>query len=105
MQAKENRGVYKNSLDALRKITANEGVLAVYKGLEATIWRHVVWNAVYFGVIDSLRKALPQPDASRRAQVMSRLEPMVLEEQAVEWIIDNGVEKKKKIGFKEYMKP
>ena len=38
-------------------------------------------------------------------QVMSRIEPMVLEEQAVEWIIDNGVEKKKKIGFKEYMKP
>ena len=30
---------------------------------------------------------------------------MVLEEQAVEWIIENGVEKKKQIGFKEYMKP
>ncbi len=38
-------------------------------------------------------------------QVMSRIEPMVLEEQAVEWIIRNGVEKKKKIGFKEFMKP
>ena len=38
-------------------------------------------------------------------QVMSRIEPMVMEEQAVEWIIENGIEKKKKIGFKEYMKP
>jgi trigger factor len=38
-------------------------------------------------------------------QVMSRIEPMVLEEQAVDWIIENGIEKKKKIGFKEYMKP
>lgn len=38
-------------------------------------------------------------------QVMSRIEPMVLEEQAVEWLIEHGVEKKKKIGFKEYMKP
>ncbi len=38
-------------------------------------------------------------------QVMSRIEPMVLEEQAVEWLIENGIEKKKKIGFKEYMKP
>ena len=38
-------------------------------------------------------------------QVMSRIEPMVMEEQAVEWIIENGVEKKKTIGFKEYMKP
>ena len=38
-------------------------------------------------------------------QVMERIEPMVMEEQAVEWIIENGVEKQKKIGFKEYMKP
>ena len=38
-------------------------------------------------------------------QAMAQIEPMVLEEQAVEWIIENGVEKKKSIGFKEYMKP
>ena len=38
-------------------------------------------------------------------QIMSRIEPMVMEEQAVEWIIENGVEKKKTISFKEYMKP
>jgi trigger factor len=38
-------------------------------------------------------------------QVMARIEPMVMEEQAVEWIIENGVEKKKTIGFKEYMNP
>ncbi len=36
---------------------------------------------------------------------MSRIEPMVMEEQAVEWIIENGVEKKKTISFKEYMEP
>jgi len=38
-------------------------------------------------------------------QIMSRIETMVMEEQAVEWIIENGVEKKKTISFKEYMKP
>jgi trigger factor len=38
-------------------------------------------------------------------QIMSQIEPMVMEEQAVEWIIENGKEKKKKIRFKEYMKP
>jgi trigger factor len=38
-------------------------------------------------------------------QIMSQIEPMVLEEQAVEWIIENGKEKSKKVGFKEYMKP
>ena len=38
-------------------------------------------------------------------QVMERIEPLVMEEQAVEWIIENGVEKLKKISFKVYMKP
>jgi trigger factor len=38
-------------------------------------------------------------------QIMSQIEPMVIEEQAVEWIVENGKEKKKKISFKEYMKP
>ena len=36
-------------------------------------------------------------------QVMSQIEPMVLEEQAVDWIVSNGQEKAKKISFKEYM--
>ena len=38
-------------------------------------------------------------------QVMARIEPLVMEEQAVEWIIENGVEKLKKISFKDYMNP
>jgi trigger factor len=38
-------------------------------------------------------------------QVMAQIEPMVLEEQAVEWIVENGVESKKPISFKEYMNP
>ena len=38
-------------------------------------------------------------------EVMARIEPLVMEEQAVEWIIENGVEKLKKISFKDYMKP
>jgi trigger factor len=38
-------------------------------------------------------------------QIMSQIEPMVIEEQAVEWLVENGKEKKKKISFKEYMKP
>ena len=38
-------------------------------------------------------------------QIMSQIEPMVLEEQAITWIVENGKEKEKKIGFKEFMKP
>lgn len=38
-------------------------------------------------------------------QIMQQIEPMVLEDQAVDWIVQNGKEKSKKIGFGEYMKP
>lgn len=36
-------------------------------------------------------------------QLMQQLEPLVLEEQAVDLLIENGVEKEKKVGFSEYM--
>jgi len=38
-------------------------------------------------------------------KIMEQLEPMVIEEQAVEWLAENGVEKTKKISFKKYMNP
>ena len=38
-------------------------------------------------------------------QIMQQIEPMVLEEQAVAWLIENGKEKHEKISFKEFMKP
>ena len=38
-------------------------------------------------------------------KVMQQLEPMVIEEQAVEWLTEHGVEKTNKISFKEYMNP
>ena len=36
-------------------------------------------------------------------QIMAQFEPLVLEEQAVDWLIGNGVEKTNKVSFKEYM--
>lgn len=38
-------------------------------------------------------------------QLMSRIEPLVLEEQAVDWLVEQGISKSKKVDFKEYMKP
>jgi trigger factor len=39
------------------------------------------------------------------AQIMASVEPMVLEEQAIDWLIRNGEEKVSKVSFKEFMKP
>jgi trigger factor len=36
-------------------------------------------------------------------QVMQQIEPMVVEQQAIDWIIENGKAKAKKISFKDYM--
>ena len=38
-------------------------------------------------------------------QVMQQIEPMVVEQQAVNWIIDSGKTKDKKVSFKEFMNP
>jgi trigger factor len=36
-------------------------------------------------------------------QIVAQIEPVVLEEQAIDLLIQNGVEKVKKVVFKEYM--
>ena len=51
---------YKGPIDVVRKIIAQEGVLAMYNGLESTLWRHGVWNAGYFGIIFQVRALLPE---------------------------------------------
>lgn len=38
-------------------------------------------------------------------QVMTQIEPIVLEEQAVDWLVEQGKVKTRKVGFREYMKP
>jgi len=38
-------------------------------------------------------------------QIIGQFEPMVMEQQAVDWLIENGTEKIRKVSFKEYMKP
>jgi trigger factor len=36
-------------------------------------------------------------------QLMQQIEPMVIEQQAIDWIVENGKSKAKKISFKDYM--
>ena len=38
-------------------------------------------------------------------QVMQQIEPMVVEQKAVDWLADNGKTKAKKVTFKDYMNP
>ncbi|ORY57569.1 mitochondrial carrier domain-containing protein [Pseudomassariella vexata] len=60
LQDKASAGKYSGPLDVVSKIVKNEGILAMYNGLESTLWRHILWNAGYFGCIFQVRELLPQ---------------------------------------------
>lgn len=41
------------------------GPLGLYQGFESTVWRHIVWNAGYFGCIFQVRALLPAARTKR----------------------------------------
>ncbi|KFA68259.1 hypothetical protein S40285_01625 [Stachybotrys chlorohalonatus IBT 40285] len=59
LQDKASAGKYNGMIDCVTKTIKQEGPLALYQGLESTMWRHIVWNAGYFGCIFQVRQALP----------------------------------------------
>ncbi|PSN62981.1 mitochondrial 2-oxodicarboxylate carrier protein-like protein [Corynespora cassiicola Philippines] len=61
LQDKASASRYTGLLDCLVKVVRQEGPLALYNGFEATLWRHIVWNAGYFGCIFQVRAQLPDP--------------------------------------------
>ncbi|KAI1178293.1 mitochondrial carrier domain-containing protein [Nemania sp. FL0916] len=63
LQSKESAGQYKGALDVVSKVIKNEGLLAMYNGLESTMWRHILWNAGYFGCIFQVRGLLPKAES------------------------------------------
>ncbi|KAJ3046084.1 hypothetical protein HDV00_003834 [Rhizophlyctis rosea] len=65
MQDKRNAGKYLNTTDCVQKIFREEGILGFTKGLEATLWRHALWNGGYFGSIATIRAALPKPTSKQ----------------------------------------
>jgi solute carrier family 25 2-oxodicarboxylate transporter 21 len=61
LQDKAQASKYNGMIDVVRKVIAQEGILTLYQGLESTIWRHVLWNAGYFGCIFQVKALLPEP--------------------------------------------
>lgn len=49
----------------MKKTIASEGIFALYNGLESTLWRHILWNAGYFGCIFQVRSLLPVADTKK----------------------------------------
>lgn len=69
LQDKASAGKYNGMIDVIKKTIKAEGVLAMYNGLESTLWRHVIWNAGYFGVIYQVKSILPKRDTKQGQMV------------------------------------
>lgn len=50
--------------EVVKHIVKTDGALGLYKGLESTLWRHIWWNAGYFGLIHQVRSMMPKPKSS-----------------------------------------
>jgi len=70
LQDKASAGKYNGMVDVVVKTVRNEGVLALYQGLESTMWRHVLWNAGYFGCIHQVRQLVPKAD-TKQGQIVN----------------------------------
>lgn len=62
LQDRASAGKYNGMVDCVAKIVKEEGPLAMYNGLESTLWRHILWNAGYFGVIFQVKELLPKAE-------------------------------------------
>ncbi|TBU21806.1 mitochondrial carrier [Dichomitus squalens] len=52
---------YAGPIDVVKQVVKNDGLLGLYAGMEATMWRHFWWNGGYFGCIYQVRALLPKP--------------------------------------------
>ena len=60
LQDRASAGKYNGMIDCVVKTVKAEGPLALYNGLESTLWRHILWNAGYFGCIFQVRELMPK---------------------------------------------
>ncbi|KAM5346494.1 hypothetical protein ACJ41O_009499 [Fusarium nematophilum] len=72
LQDKASAGKYNGMVDCVVKTVKNEGPLTLYQGLESTMWRHILWNAGYFGCIFQVRQLLPKAD-TKQGQMINDL--------------------------------
>jgi len=72
LQDRASAGKYNGMIDVATKIIKAEGPLAMYNGLESTLWRHIIWNAGYFGVIFQVKELLPKA-TTKKSQTVNDL--------------------------------
>lgn len=72
IRLQDKKSKYNGAIDVVKNIIKHEGVLAMYNGLESTLWRHITWNAGYFGCIHQVKSLLPKAE-SKKGQMLNDL--------------------------------
>ena len=78
----------------LRQVITEQGISASQDDLKARVEEMC---AGYESADEMVAMYLGNP------QIMQQVEPMVVEQKAVDWLLDNGKSKTKKVTFKDYM--
>lgn len=60
LQDRAQRSRYRGTMDVVRHIVNEHGYLGLYRGLPATMIRHVMWNGGYFGSISVIKAQMPK---------------------------------------------
>ena len=68
LQDKAQAKNYNGMIDCVTKIIRYEGVGSLYNGLESTLWRHILWNAGYFGSIFQIRALMPPVEPGNKSK-------------------------------------
>ncbi|PQE04416.1 mitochondrial 2-oxodicarboxylate carrier protein [Rutstroemia sp. NJR-2017a BVV2] len=71
LQDRASAGKYTGMVDCVTKIVKTEGPLALYNGLESTMWRHILWNAGYFGCIFQVKALLPKAENKKQETLVN----------------------------------
>ncbi|EJT97157.1 organic acid transporter [Dacryopinax primogenitus] len=65
IKLQDKSSTFKGPADVLVQIIKKEGILGIYTGMESTFWRHLTWNAGYFGSIFQVRAMLPKAETGQ----------------------------------------
>ncbi|WFD18201.1 hypothetical protein MCAP1_000400 [Malassezia caprae] len=72
LQDRAQTHLYRGPMDVVRKIVAESGWAGLFRGLPATMVRHILWNGGYFGSIPLIRSYL-RPPTNKRERMQNML--------------------------------
>ena len=52
IRLQDRNSTFSGPMDVIRKTIASDGLLGMYKGLESTVWRHVMWSVSDCSLLD-----------------------------------------------------